>query len=201
MTTTTSHSRFALIAGTTGLLAVATYTVLVAVPLNDATAPFVAGLFGPLLGGASIALYFVLASERATFAGQLAAIANVAAGVLVTAMLLVQLALDEATEENAVPPATKDVFDHVHFGLDLAWDAFISAGTILFGCAMLAHPLFARWLALSGIAVGAALYAINFAAFPTPPADAGLIDIGPLVGAWYGVVSVRALRLRRIIPK
>ena len=143
----------------------------------------------------------MLASERPTFAGQLAAISNVAAGVLVTAMFLVQLALKEAEDDNAVSPAMEDVFDHVHFGLDLAWDVFIAAGTILFACAMLANPLFPRWVALSGIAVGGALYAINFAAFPEPPGDAGLVDIGPLVGAWYGIVSVRTLRLRRAAPK
>jgi len=183
------------------LLAVATYTVIVAAPLDDVTAPFVASLFGPLLAGASVALYFVLASERPTFAGQLGAIANVAAGVLVTAMFLVQLALKESEDKNAVSPAIEDVFDHVHFGLDLAWDVFISAGTILFACAMLGHPLFPRWVALSGIAIGAALYAINFTVFPEPPADAGLVDIGPLVGAWYAIVSVRTLRLRRALAK
>ena len=198
---TPSASRLAVVAGTAGLLAVATYTVIVAAPLDDVTAPFVASLFGPLLGGASIALYFVLASERPTFAGQLGAIANVAAGVLVTAMLLVQLALKEAVDENPVSPAIEDVFDHLHFGLDLAWDVFIAAGTILFACAMLGHPLFPRWVALSGIAIGAALYVINFAVFPTPPGDAGLVDIGPLVGAWYGIVSVRMLRLRRALAK
>ena len=137
---TPSASRLAVVAGTAGLLAVATYTVIVAAPLDDVTAPFVASLFGPLLGGASIALYFVLASERPTFAGQLGAIANVAAGVLVTAMLLVQLALKEAVDENPVSPAIEDVFDHLHFGLDLAWDVFIAAGTILFACAMLGRP-------------------------------------------------------------
>lgn len=198
---TPSTSRLALIAGTAGLLAVATYTVIVTAPLDDVTAPFVASLFGPLLGGASVALYFVLASERPTFAGQLGAIANVAAGVLVTAMFLVQLALKESEDKNAVSPAIEDVFDHVHLGLDLAWDVFISAGTILFACAMLGHPLFPRWIALSGVVIGAALYAINFTVFPEPPADSGLVDIGPLVGAWYAIVSVRTLRLRRAFAK
>jgi hypothetical protein len=198
---TPSTSRLASIAGTAGLLAVATYTVIVAAPLDDVTAPFVASLSGPLLAGASIALYFVLASERPTFAGQLGAIANVAAGVLVTAMFLVQLALKESEDKNAVSPAIEDVFDHVHFGLDLAWDVFISAGAILFACAMLGHPLFPRWIALSGVVIGATLYAINFTVFPEPPADAGLVDIGPLVGAWYAIVSVRTLRLRRALAE
>jgi hypothetical protein len=66
---------------------------------------------------------------------------------------------------------------------------------------MLGHPLFPRWIALSGVVIGAALYAINFTVFPEPPADSGLVDIGPLVGAWYAIVSVRTLRLRRALAK
>lgn len=192
-----SRSRLALITGIAGLLAVATYTVLVAVPLGDVASPIVASLFGPLLAGASVALYLVLATERATLAGQLAAIANVAAGALVTAMLLVQLAVDDSVEGGTVSPAVEDALKHVEFGLDLAWDTFIAVGTILFACAMLTHPLFGRWFGLSGLLIGAALYALNFASFPTPPADSDLVDLGPLVGAWYAVVSVWTLRVGR----
>jgi hypothetical protein len=200
MQTTVGSSRLALTAGVAGLLAVATYTVIVSAPLGDVVAPVIASLFGPLLAGASVALYLVLATERATLAGLLAAIANVAAGALVTAMLLVQLAVDDAEERSPkLSPSVEDAFDRVEFGLDLSWDTFISAGTILFGCAMLAHPRFGRWFGLSGIGIGVALYALNFASFPTPPSDSGLVDLGPLVGLWYAVVSVRTLRLRRVI--
>lgn len=93
-------SRLALMTGVTGLLAVATHTVIVAAPLGDVAGPIIASFFGPLLAAASVALYLVLAAERATLAGLLAAIANVAAGALVTAMLLVQLAVNDA-EENS----------------------------------------------------------------------------------------------------
>ena len=51
--------------------------------------PILASLSGPLIAGASTALYLLPAAERATLAGLLAAIANVAAGALVTAMVLV----------------------------------------------------------------------------------------------------------------
>ena len=190
--------RLALTAGVTGLAAVAAYALLVAAPLGDVAAPVVASLFGPLLAAASVALAFVLALERATLAGHLAALANAAAGVLVTAMLLVQLAVDRAeTGGHALSPDVENAFDHVEFGLDLSWDTFIAAGTVLFGWAMLAHPRFGRRFGISGIVIGAALYAFNFATFPTPPADAGLVDLGPLVGAWYAGVSVQTLRLRR----
>lgn len=93
-----------------------------AVPLGDLAGPVVASLFGPLIAAFSVALYLLLASERATLAGQLAAVANVAAGALVTAMLLVQIAVDDV--EATLTPTVHDAFKHVEFGLDLSWDVF-----------------------------------------------------------------------------
>ena len=189
-------ARIAVIAGVTGLLADVAYVLVAAVPLGDVAGPVVASLFGPLIASFSIAFYVLLASERATFAGLLAAVANVAAGALVTAMLLVQLALDDV--DAGLSPAVNDAFERVEFGLDLSWDVFLVAGTILFACAMLADPRFGRRFGLPGIAVGAALYILNFATFPTPPGDDGLVDLGPLVGLWYAAVSVQVLRRRRM---
>jgi hypothetical protein len=186
----------ALIVGVCGLLANVAYVLAAAEPLGDVGTPIVASVFGPLIAGASVALYLLLASERATLAGLLAAIANVAAGALVTAMMLVQLAVDEV--EAGLSPAVNDAFERVEFGLDLSWDVFLVAGTILFSCAMLADPRFGRRFAVPGIALAAALYVLNFATFPTPPASEGLVDLGPLVGVWYAAVSVRAMRLRRL---
>jgi hypothetical protein len=178
------------------LLANVAYVAVSAMPPDNVAAPFVASLFGPLIAGASVAIYLLLASERSTLAGQLAAIANVAAGALVTAMLLVQIAVDDV--EAGLSPAVNDAFERVEFALDLSWDVFLVAGTVLFSCAMLADGRFGRRFALPGIALAAALYVLNFASFPTPPADAGSVDLGPLVGLWYAAVSVQALRLRRV---
>jgi hypothetical protein len=164
--------------------------------LGDVATPIAASVFGPLIAAASVALYLLLAAERATLAGQLAAIANVAAGALVTAMLLVQIAVNDV--EAGLSPAVNEAFEHVEFGLDLSWDVFLVAGTILFSCAMLADPRFGRGFALPGILLAAGLYVLNFATFPTPPASEGLVDLGPLVGLWYAAVSVQALRLRRV---
>jgi hypothetical protein len=177
------------------LLADVAYVLAIAVPLGDVAGPVVASFFGPLIAGASVALYLLLAAERATLAGQLAAIANVVAAGLVTAMLLVQIAVEDV--EAGLLPTVNDAFERVEFGLDLSWDVFLVAGTILFGCAMLADPRFGRRFALPGIVVAVALYALNFATFPTPPGDSGLVDLGPLVGLWYAAVSVQALRLWR----
>jgi hypothetical protein len=136
----------------------------------------------------------VLAWREATIAGLLAAIANVAAGALVVAMLLVQIALDDAEEQTpGLDASTERVFDHVHFGLDLAWDTFICLGTLLFGLAMLRRPGFGLVVGGAGVVIGIAVYAVNFATFPEPPSESA-VDLGPLIGLWYAVVSVLLLR-------
>ena len=186
----------AVIVGVCGLLANVAYALGASELLGDVATPMVASLFGPLIAGASVALYLLLAAERATLAGLLGAVANVAAGALVTAMVLVQIAVNDV--EAGLTPAVNDAFEHVEFGLDLAWDVFLVAGTILFSFAMLADPRLGRRFAVPGIAVAAGLYVLNFATFPAPPAAEGLVDLGPLVGLWYAAVSVQALRLRRV---
>ena len=186
----------AVIAGVCGLLANVAYALGASEVLGDVATPILASFFGPLIAGASVALYLLLAAERATLAGLMAAIANVAAGALVTAMVLVQLAVNDV--EAGLSPAVNDAFEHFEFGLDLSWDVFLVAGTILFSSAMLADPRFGRRFAVPGIAVAGGLYVLNFATFPTPPAAEGLVDLGPLVGLWYAAVSVQALRLRRL---
>jgi hypothetical protein len=189
-----ASARTALIAGVCGLLANVAYVLGASEVLGDLVTPILASLIGPFIAAASVALYLLLAAERATLAGQFAAIANVAAGALLTAMLLVQIAVNDV--EAGLSPAVNDAFEHVEFGLDLSWDVFLVAGTILFSCAMLADPRFGRRFALPGIVLAAGLYVLNFATFPTPPASEGLVDLGPLVGLWYAAVSVQALRLR-----
>ena len=72
-----------------------------------------------------------------------------------------------------------------------AWDGYIGLGTICFGLAMLRHPRFGRVFGVSGIVIGAGLLALNLWTFPSPPVNAGLVDLGPAVGLWYLVVTIR----------
>ena len=73
-----ASARAALIAGVCGLLGDVSYVVVAAMPTDHAAAPFVASLVGPLIAAASVAIYLILAAERPTISGQLAAVANVA---------------------------------------------------------------------------------------------------------------------------
>jgi len=42
--------------------------------------------------------------------------------------------------------------------------------------------------------VGAALLVLNLQTFPTPPANAGLFDLGPVLGLWYLAVTIQVAR-------
>jgi len=187
-------SRWRLIGATTGLSAVVAYALLVAVPLPNQLGAVVASMFGPLVACASVALYRVLAWQRETIAGLLAAVANVAAGALVVAMFLVQIALNIAEEQTpGLDASTERILDHVHFGLDLSWDTFICLGTFLFGLVMLRRRGFGPFVGGAGMVIAVALYAVNFATFPAPPSESA-VDLGPILGLWYAGVSTLLLR-------
>jgi hypothetical protein len=61
----------------------------------------------------------------------------------------------------------------------------------LFGFSMLRHPRFGWVFGVSGMAIALVLLGFNLSMFPAPPASAGLIDLGPLVGVWYLAVTLR----------
>jgi hypothetical protein len=59
---------------------------------------------------------------------------------------------------------------------------------------MLRHPCYRLPFALSGFLFGSLVLILNLLTFPTPPAEAGSIDVGPFVGLWYLASTVQAWR-------
>jgi hypothetical protein len=165
------------------------YASLVAVDLPDAPAVVLAAAMGPLLGAASWGLREFLSLHRRQLASDLAAASNAIAGAVVTAMFLVQIAI-----KNAVGDNPGEDLKAVYFGLDVAWDVYIGLGTVLFAMSAATHPRLGRAFALTGALIGVVLLALNLATFPTPPADDGLVDVGPLVGLWYLAVVIAMWR-------
>jgi hypothetical protein len=53
------------------------------------------------------------------------------------------------------------------------------------------HPRFGRILAVSGIVIAVALVVANLIVFPEPPGNASPVDLGPVIGLWYLIVTVR----------
>ncbi len=189
MTTNVEESLAWMKAGVVGgLCASLFYPLLIFTP----GAPFVmsvalAAFLGPAIGTASLGLHQLLRMGGRPVASALGAFHNVVAGGLLTAMLLVQLAV-----RHRAPESLGDMVG-IWQGLDVAWEVYVGVGTVLFGYAMLRHPRFGWPYALPGLLIGLLLLVLNIATFPEPPDTAGLVDVGPLVGLWYLVVTIRLL--------
>jgi hypothetical protein len=186
---------WALVAVTTGFLAVATYFCsIVFKPFPWSVGRILFFAFGPLSVASVVAFYRATEWEAGL----------VVAGVIVNLMAVIQdvqfTVLGRQIRE-AGDPAIADVLERVLWGvnvvqsgLDVSWDIFASVGTVMLALSLTRHPAFGRiWSAL-GASVAAAALALNLATFPASPADAGLVDLGPGVGAWYGVTLVLFLR-------
>ncbi len=186
-----------------GLLVSFVYPLLIFGRLPDLAAIALICAFGPLLGTASVGLYYFMVPVRKTVSLQIAAAGNVIGGSFLTMMLLVQTSLsirmDKAVAKAADPATVESLkavwrgVDSVQLGLDVVWDVFISLGTMLFALNMLWHPRLGKIIGTIGIALAIGLFALNVYTFPTPPGEAGLFDLGPFVGLWYLVVSIMVL--------
>jgi hypothetical protein len=170
-----------------GLATCAVYPLLILVPLPTLPTVLLASSMGPLLGVASWGFREFLNLERRRVAADVAAIANAIAGALFSAMILVQLAAGIRNEHPGADTVS------VWLGLDVAWDVYIGLGTLLFAICALRHPRLGLVVGIAGIVIATGLLALNLYTFPTPPANAGLVDLGPAVGLWYLVVTILLL--------
>jgi hypothetical protein len=154
-----------------GLCASLFYPVLLFAPLPlVATAAFGA-LLGPAIGIGSLGLRQLIRLHGESVAATLGAIHNT---------------LSDS-------PGSGELVG-IWLGLDVAWDTYIGLGTIFFAWAMLGHPRF-RWpFAVPGFALGLLVIVLNLHTFPSPPAEAGSVDVGPFVGLWYLAATVQAWR-------
>lgn len=184
---------WARVAVVTGLGSLMIYSALAFLPLPRGGIVLVGAALGPLLGTASLGLAKLLQFPHRSVSAQLAAAFNFAASAIVTLMFLVQLAIKIRAPEY--PPELVGVW----LGLDVAWDVYLGLGTSLFALSMLRHPRFGFALGVPGLVVSVLLLVLNLYTFPTPPGDAGLVDLGPLVGLWYLAVFIQVWRSLRWI--
>lgn len=158
-------------------------------PPRLATVTLVA-LFGPTLAAASYGLRRLLDCDEPRISSALGVMLNALGGALFSAMGFVQLAIGHSTgaDKGSSQPVG------IWLGLDVAWDAYIGFGTVCFALAMLRHPRFGPIFTVTGVTIGIGLLALHLWTFPTPPQNAGLIDLGPFLGLWYLVVTIRMWR-------
>jgi hypothetical protein len=184
-----------------GTLAVVAYALTQAVTLPLLPTLLLVCSFGPMLAIGSAGLWELLGLHRRTATLDIGLVANLAAGVAVTLMLLAQLGLKAwfdaglgGSAQQVSPEVAQAAFqagNGLQLGLDVAWDLFLAIGTAMLAWNMGRHPRFGRAYAATGLLLAIALIGLNLAAFPDNPGRAGLVDVGPLVGGWYLWVTLR----------
>lgn len=154
-----------------GLLLVPGF-VAIALRIQD-TGPSVAALFGMLFGIISAPCF--------------AAMTLVQVSNLAYIRRFIREATDPAAQQH-LREILRVVFT-VQLGLDLVWDLFVTCATILVASPMLKVRGASRVFGVFGIAAGLLALVLNLWTLPVPPAEAGLFDAGPAVGAWYLLVA------------
>lgn len=149
-----------------------------------------------------LGLYKLLTMEGTTNASYLAVIFGVMGFTFFLAMLMVQgvvmsrtgaLFLSAGEEYRSTVLQIYSGLRSIDLALDLVWDIFISLSVILFGFSMLKSAYFGKAFGLAGIVAGGGLLIVNIITAPVPPANAGLVDLGPVLFIWFLAVGVRML--------
>ena len=83
--------------------------------------------------------------------------------------------------------------NHVQLGIDVSFDIFYCLGLILLSLALYKNPEIGKFIGVFGVVSAALLLIFNMATFPLPPANAGLVDLGPLTGVWWLLLIVRIM--------
>ncbi len=155
-------------------------------------------------------VYKYIAIEKQSISNQLAFIFTVIAFILVYIMLSVQIGLKTGINDmlNTAVGNEKDILSivlsasgWVHLGIDLAWDMFLGISLMLLSIAIKGHVKFKLWWATPMFILGLAIIAVNLYTFPYPPAQEGIIDIGPIIGIFMIFFAIRTAILGRNLLK
>lgn len=160
----------------------------------------IASSMGILLSLASVGLYYFIQIHKKSIAPKIALFSNIIAGAILTQMFLVQLAI-KSSKPEILDESVKWVWttiNHIHYGLDVAWDVYLFLGTILFAISIFRHPKLGKIFSLTGILISLLMIITNIISFPIPP-ERDLIDFGPIVGLWYLGITIRITLSRKWI--
>lgn len=194
-----------------GIAAVFFYMSGFILPLPDIVVRQMAFAFGPLLAAGFIGLYGILGGSRGGLKLRVACIFGVVAGALVTTMIVVQIGNQMWLQEGLAKAGTETAeqaarlvwraVNRVQALIDVAWDIFISVATVRIGIVIFTHPRFGKIFGGLGIAIGTLLLVLNLQTFPTGPAYAGSIDVGPLDALWFLAVFIRIIFIKRLVSE
>ncbi len=165
------------------------------VQLSQRLSLVLAFAIGPVAVWGTLALSENLVRVFGTFTLRLGTIFLVIGFALLTLMITMQQAvfaeyqqLLGATASAQAPVSLKESFalvNRVQLGADVAFDIFYSLGIILVSIVIVQGRWFERVVGAYGLVVATGLLVLNMWFFPTPPAAAGSVDLGPATIAWW----------------
>ncbi len=177
------------------------------VELSQRLSLVLAFAIGPVAIWGTLALSESLSHVFGTFTLRVGTIFLVIAFALFTLMVTMQQAvfaeyreLLGASAPAEAPASLKESFalvNRVQLGADVAFDIFYSLGMILISIVIVRRRGFERVVGAYGLVVAAGSLALNMWYFPTPPAAAGSVDLGPATIAWWVGLFVLDGRLEK----
>ncbi len=153
-----------------------------------------AASMGILLSLASVGLYYFIQIHKKTVTSKIALFSNIIAGALLTQMFLVQLAI-KSSRPKLLEESSKWIWNslnHIHYGLDVAWDVYIFLGTFLFAISIFRHPKLGKIFSIAGILISLLMIVTNVISFPIPPYEE-YFDFGPFIGLWYLGITIKIM--------
>jgi len=186
-----------------GLAVVAMYLVPKVLPVGSVST-YLFIYQGPLLVAAFAGLYPFLAKPTPSAAALLGALFGIIAGACRMLFSVVQMTnlhyirgyISEADTPEA-ESVWQDIFQGVFTvqnGIAYVMDFFLDWAVLLFVIVMWRHPKFGKVFSILGLFVAGSHFVMKAYAFPEPPAEAGLFDVGPLVSIWAAFVFIWVLR-------
>ncbi len=113
---------------------------------------------------------------------------------LFTTMLVVQqsgFSFYESNKESITN--AKEVFrlvNSVQLGIDISFDIFYCLGILFFSFSFLKLKGLGLLVGIIGVITSMGLLSLNMITFPHPPAESGLIDLGPFSIIWWVLVAI-----------
>ena len=113
---------------------------------------------------------------------------------LFTTMLVVQQAGFSFYESNKeFITNAKEVFriiNSVQLGIDISFDIFYCLGILFFSFSFLKLKGLGLLVGVIGVITSMGLLSLNMITFPHPPAESGLVDLGPYTIIWWVLIVI-----------
>ena len=175
--------------------------------LSERLSLVLAFAIGPVAVFGTLALSENLMRVFDTSTIRMGAIFLVIAFAILTLMLTMQQAIfaehQQLLDATAAPEAQTSLkasfalTNQVQLGADVAFDIFYSLGIIFVSSALVRSKGFERMIGAYGLVAATGLLVLNLWFFPTPPAAAGSVDLGPVTIVWWVALIVLDGRLNK----